>query len=68
MVTSQTVGLTEAGRGGRELGGSGGLEITARREVESGSTVGLNVIAAPNLERMSLPNKGRGHWGITRNL
>ena len=65
---SQTVGLTDRDKEDGVWGWSVELATRARREAESGRAMGLKVMAALNLERISLPNRGRGHWGITKNL
>ena len=69
VVVSQTTGLTPVGSEGRGGAGAWYMESATRAmsEVDFGRVAGLKVIEVLNLERISLPSRGRGHWGMTRN-
>jgi hypothetical protein len=60
---SHTLGSTPEGRVWLEK--SEGLSIVIR--VRKGIGWRLNEMEAQNLVKISLPSKGMGHWGITRN-
>ena len=69
VVVSQTTGLTPVGSEGRVGAGAWCMESATKvtSGVDLGRAVGLNVMEVLNLERVSLPSRGRGHWGMTRN-
>ena len=63
VVVSQTEGLTHSGSGGGTGAEVWSMELATRamRDVEFEEVIGWKVIEVLNLERMSFPNKGRGH-------
>ena len=68
LALSQTLGFTGCMRVELELsfGREGSLSMRAIRKGVLGA-VGVDILMETwRRERMSLPSKGMGHWGITR--